>query len=102
MFTGFGRLGASAETVANEVVQEIRHYLRTDAPVGPYLADQLLLPLGISAWQHRTHATRGGSFRTAALTRHATTHIEILQKLLGLKIQVTQDPETNTHTVSFQ
>ena len=51
VFTGFGRLGVRAEQVAEEVAQQAAAYLRSDVPVGPYLADQLMLPLGISAWQ---------------------------------------------------
>lgn len=85
LFTGFGRTGIKAEEVADEAVQQVRDYLRAGAPVGPYLADQLLLPLGISSWQNGPRA--GGSFRTLPLTRHSTTHIEILRQFLGCDIR---------------
>jgi len=71
--------------VAMRVWNEVRSYLKSEVPVGPYLADQLMLPMGIAASQGQP-----GHFRTAALTRHATTHIEILKKFLNVKIQVDQ------------
>ena len=90
--TGFGRIGASAEHVAEEVVKEIRRYLKSTAPVGEYLADQILLPLGLSAAQPEScPVQRGGSFRTVTLSRHASTHIDILQMLLPICIETVQD-----------
>lgn len=95
VFTGFGRAGVKAERVADEVVQQARDYVQTSAPVGPYLADQILLPLGISAWQRDQPAwQRGGAFRTLALTRHATTHIEILRQFLDIDIRTEQVDNT--------
>ncbi len=86
VFTGFGRLGAKAEHVAGEAWHEARNYLSSDAAIGPYLADQVLPLLGISAWQGRETGTGGGRFRTGPLTRHATTQIETLQEFLELRI----------------
>jgi RNA 3'-terminal phosphate cyclase (ATP) len=89
LFTGFGRVGARAEKVASEAVAQAREYLAADVPVGPYLADQLLLPLGISAWQaQQSGGTGGGAFRTLPLTRHSQTHIEILRAILAVRIDV--------------
>ncbi|MCU0879014.1 MAG: RNA 3'-terminal phosphate cyclase [Pirellulaceae bacterium] len=103
VFTGFGRTGASAEKVADEVVRQIRDYLGDDVPVGPYLADQLLLPLGISAWQSRgTSLPGGGSFRTGPLSRHATTHIDLLRQMLGVRIDVDTVEGRAACTVSVQ
>ncbi|HTN75666.1 MAG TPA: RNA 3'-terminal phosphate cyclase [Pirellulaceae bacterium] len=88
IFTGFGRNGVKAERIADEVVRQARDYLQTNAAVGPYLADQIMLPLGISAWQQSpARRQRGGSFLTLALTRHATTHIEILRQFLDIDIR---------------
>lgn len=99
--TGFGRVGTSAEHVAEETVQQIREYLKSSAPVGEYLADQILLPLAMSAAQPSTvHAKRGGSFRTHRLSRHTTTHIDILQTLLPVKIEVTEMDADRVVTVS--
>ena len=49
VFTGFGRQGVAAEKVADSVVRDVRQYLKTDAPVGPHLADQLILPMAMAA-----------------------------------------------------
>lgn len=86
--TGFGRVGASAEHVAEEVVKQIRRYLKSSAPVGENLADQIILPLGLSAAQSSaTGIQRGGSFRTMPLSRHSITHIEILRTMLPVHIE---------------
>jgi len=92
-FTAFGRTGASAERVADELVGQVRDYRVLEAPVGRHLADQLLLPLGISAWlPEGSGGARGGAFRTGPLSRHATTHIDILRQFLGVRIDVTPEP----------
>jgi RNA 3'-terminal phosphate cyclase (ATP) len=100
VITGFGRIGASAENVAKEVIRDTRNYLKNDVPVGEYLADQILLPLGISAWQNGSHR-RGGSFRTMPLSRHSTTHIELLRQILGIDISVVNNEDPHQSTVTL-
>jgi len=88
-FTAFGRAGASAERVAEELIGEVRDHLALGVPVGCHLADQLLLLLGLSAWlPGGAGVARGGAFRTGPLSRHATTHIEVLRQFLGVRIDV--------------
>jgi RNA 3'-terminal phosphate cyclase (ATP) len=102
VFTGFGRLGVRAEQVAEEAVAEAAAYLATDAPVGPHLADQLLLPLGLSAWlAHRSGSAGGGAFRTLPLTLHSTTHMNILRTFLDIDIRV-EDADTGTPTIRIR
>jgi RNA 3'-terminal phosphate cyclase (ATP) len=72
VFTGFGAKGVSAEKVASRLAREVRSYLDGGAPVGPYLADQLLLPLAIA----------GGAFVTGAPTTHVLTNLETIQAFL--------------------
>ncbi len=91
VFTGFGRLGVRAETVALEALSEAQEYLAASVPVGKHLADQLLLPLGIAAFL----GTGGGTFRTVALTPHARTHLDILRQFLGLEAKVEQAGANN-------
>jgi RNA 3'-terminal phosphate cyclase (ATP) len=90
VFCGFGREGVAAEHVARDVVKEVRTYLKANVPVGPYLADQLMLPLGISAMVRDTSSQtpRGGTYRTVSLTRHSTTHIDLLREFLAVRIDV--------------
>lgn len=84
IFTGFGELGVSAETVAGRTVKEVREYLASGVPVGRHLADQLLLPLALAG---------GGAFRTLAPTAHTITNIEVLRLFLALDIKVEQQDE---------
>jgi RNA 3'-terminal phosphate cyclase (ATP) len=94
LFVGFGQKGVSAERVAQSVVREMNDYLAHDAPVGPHLADQLLLPLGMCAQQGR-----GGRFRTGELTDHTGTHIEVLKRFLEIEMDVHKE-QGGTHLIS--
>ena len=77
IFTGFGERGVSAEAVVARTVKETREYLASNAPVGPHLADQLLLPLALAG---------GGSFATMAPTAHTRTNIAVIEKFLPVEI----------------
>lgn len=79
VFTGFGRRGVPAETVAGDVAAEAKRYLDAGVPIGEHLADQLLLPLALAG---------GGAFVTMAPALHTTTNIEIIRKLLDVQIAV--------------
>lgn len=81
VFTGFGRRGVPAETVAGEVAAEARRYLEAGVPVGEHLADQLLLPLALAG---------SGQFITVQPTLHATTNIEVIQEFLDVPIIIEQ------------
>jgi RNA 3'-terminal phosphate cyclase (ATP) len=72
VFTAFGEKGVSAEKVAGKLCRQVKEYLRRRAPVGPYLADQLLLPLAIA----------GGVFNTARPTQHTLTNIETINAFM--------------------
>lgn len=92
LFIGFGKVGVKAEHVARCVLQETLAYLALDIPVGVFLADQLLLPMGLAATNG--HASE---FRTGPLSQHSLTHINVLQRFLDIQICVTQnDNETVT------
>ncbi|CAN5350409.1 RNA 3'-terminal phosphate cyclase [soil metagenome] len=80
-FTGFGEKGVRAEQVANDVVDQIRRYLACTAPVGEFLADQLLLPLALAGC---------GSFRTTGLSLHSRTNIDVIQQFLPVRFQTAQ------------
>jgi len=84
VFTSFGQRGVRAEHVAEQVWQQANRFLETDAPVGPHLADQLILPLAISAWQ----GGGGGSFRASEITGHTETHLDIVTQILGVQTSI--------------
>jgi RNA 3'-terminal phosphate cyclase (ATP) len=104
VFTAFGQQGVKAERVAADAAKEANEYLAASVPVGCHLADQLLLPLGISAWQEDAAESspakaqvpamqlrqRGGTFRTLSLSLHSTTQIDLLREILG--VTITADP----------
>lgn len=75
---GFGKRGVRAEVVAARAVKQARAYLEAEAPVGPHLADQLLLPLALAG---------GGAFKTVALTEHSRTNMEIIRRFLKVEFR---------------
>jgi RNA 3'-terminal phosphate cyclase len=79
MFTGSGTKGVTAEAVADDAVRQVRRYLADGVPVGPCLADQLLLPMALAG---------AGSFRTQAPTQHMTTNVEVIRQFLPVKMTV--------------
>jgi RNA 3'-terminal phosphate cyclase (ATP) len=78
VFAGFGEKGLTAEAVAERTAKEALRYLASGAAVGPYLADQLLLPLALAG---------GGSFTASALSRHTVTNAEVIRRFLDIEIR---------------
>ncbi len=81
LFTTFGEHHVSAERVARNVAEEVRRYLKSGLPVGPYLADQIVLPLALAG---------GGAFATTAPTRHTKTHIDVIERFLPVRVTETR------------
>ncbi|MCU0712356.1 MAG: RNA 3'-terminal phosphate cyclase [Pirellula sp.] len=76
--TGFGKLNVQAEFIAKKAAREMKTYLASDAPVGAYLADQLLLPLAIGS---------GGVFRCTDTTPHTLTNIHTIKSFIEKEIK---------------
>jgi RNA 3'-terminal phosphate cyclase (ATP) len=74
VFSGVGEMGVSAELVARAIADEARKYIASQKPVGPHLADQLMVPLALLA---------GGEYSTGRLTEHARTNMEIVRAFGG-------------------
>ena len=96
IFTGFGRRGVKAEQVARKVYREAKAFLSLDVPVGEYLADQLMLPMGLAAANGES-----SQFRTAKLSQHSKTHLDVLELFLNIKIGTATDDD-GLATVAFQ
>lgn len=77
VFTGFGRRGLPAEEVATKTIDQIQDYLDANVPVGPHLADQLLLPLARSG---------GGCFLTFEPTAHFRTNMDVLGHFFDVEV----------------
>jgi len=78
VFTGFGKVGTSAEKVASDAAGEARAYLASRAVADEHLTDQLLLPLALA----------GGAFTATKLSLHARTNIEVISMFLPARFSV--------------
>lgn len=85
IFTGVGKQGVKAESVASRVWREAKAHLASEAPVEEYLADQIILPMGLAAQQGQP-----SSFRTDTLSLHSSTHLDILKRFLDIDITTEQ------------
>ncbi len=77
VFSGIGEIARSAEAVARDAIDDLREYLKWGAPVGKYMADQLIVPLALGA---------GGSFTTTRLTGHTKTNFDVVRAFLPVEI----------------
>ena len=75
----FGRTGVKAEVVAEEACAEAKSYLNSDAAVGVFLADQLLLPMAIAG---------EGRFTTMPPGRRARTNIEVIKQFIPCRFDM--------------
>ena len=82
---GFGIKGVTAEKVASGVCDEAERYLASTAPVGPHLADQLLIPMALAG---------GGTFRTPTPTSHTLTNAGVVQRFLDVPIAIEEETAT--------
>jgi len=80
VFTAFGEKGVSAEKVAKKLSRQVREYLDDGVPVGPNLADQLLLPLALA----------GGVFVTGEPTQHTRTNLETVNTFLPGRLKLSE------------
>jgi RNA 3'-terminal phosphate cyclase (ATP) len=83
-FTGFGKVGLKAETVASSACKAAHSYIEAGVPVGKYIADQLLIPMALAG---------GGRLKTMKPTEHTLTNIEVIQKFLDLNFEVTRESD---------
>ena len=79
-FSALGARGKRAEDVADEACQMLVDFLKSDAAVEPYLADQLILSMALSKGESR--------FTTSRITRHLTTNIWLVQQFLPVQFEV--------------
>jgi RNA 3'-terminal phosphate cyclase (ATP) len=91
VFAGFGQRGVPAERVAQGAWREAADYLRAGVPVGPHLADQLMLPLAIGAGMHGATSV----YCTMPLTQHSVTHLALVQRFLKLTARVEEQADGN-------
>ncbi|MFO0807119.1 MAG: RNA 3'-terminal phosphate cyclase [Gemmataceae bacterium] len=78
LFSGLGARGKRAEAVAEDAVKPAIAYAHTDAPVDPYSADQLVLPLAF--------APEPSEYRVSRITQHLLTNIDVVRQFVDREI----------------
>ena len=79
-FAALGAKGKPSDKVADEACQELLAYHAAAAPVDPHLADQLLLPLALTAGRSQ--------FRTSQVSLHLLTNAPIIQRFIPAHISI--------------
>ena len=74
VFTAYGAKGVRVQQVINGFVKEAWP-IGVTAPVGPHLADLLLIPLALAG---------GGKFRATELTQHTLTNMDMVSLFLPI------------------
>jgi RNA 3'-terminal phosphate cyclase (ATP) len=87
VFASYGERGVSAEQVAHQLLREVRAYQAHAAPVGPHLADQLMIPMALAALQN-TKGRSGGQYWATELTEHTRTNAQVIEKFLPLRFNL--------------
>jgi RNA 3'-terminal phosphate cyclase (ATP) len=90
LMSGFGKLGVPAQTVGEQAAKRMAGYLASDAVAGPYLADQLLLPMALAG---------GGSFTTVKPSQHSRTAADVIALFLGTRVTF-EEQESGVQLVS--
>lgn len=72
--SGFGKLGLSAERIGNTAGRRMAGYEASGAFAGPYLQDQLLMPMAVAG---------GGTFTSVKVSQHTRTAADIIAKFTG-------------------
>lgn len=80
LFFAIGERGKPAESVADDAADEAIRFRHAKCPVDPHAADQIVLPLAF--------APGASEFRTSEITRHLTTHIDILKRFFPREIML--------------
>lgn len=88
--SGFGKLGVPAERIGKTAAKRMAGYIASGAFAGPYLQDQLLLPMALA---------RGGAFTTVKISQHTRTAIDLIERFTGTRCQVSP-AEEKTHLIS--
>ena len=91
IFTGYGAKNVPSHAVVKDVVAEVREYMKSAAPDGEHLADQLLIPMAMAG---------GGSFRCVKASMHTRTQKTIIEKFLPVVVDIGDKEEEEGVVVS--
>jgi tRNA-splicing ligase RtcB len=78
------RVGVPAERLAKTAAKRMAGYLVSGAFAGPYLQDQLLLPMALA---------RGGAFTTVKISEHTRTAASLIERFVGTSFKILERDE---------
>lgn len=82
-FTSLGAKGKRAETVGEEVAEDVIRYLKTDAALDPHLPDQLVLYLALCKEE--------SIITTSSITEHLLTNLWVIERFIDYKYSIDGD-----------
>lgn len=85
VFSGFPDRGRTPEDVANDAIESVERWVKSDAVVDEHLADQLLIPMTLAG---------GGCFRTTEPSSHTRTNASIIGRFIDIDIRFEQETST--------
>jgi RNA 3'-terminal phosphate cyclase (ATP) len=66
-------------------IKQVKAYIQAASPVGPYLADQLLIPIALAG---------SGCIKTSRPSNHTLTNIEVIKQFLDIDFKLSQVSDT--------
>jgi RNA 3'-terminal phosphate cyclase (ATP) len=87
-----GELGKRAEAVGIEAAKRYLESALVQAPVDPFLADMLVLPLALAKGRSQ--------YRVARVTEHLRTNLQVASQILGCKYEIEQQGRTHVVTIN--
>lgn len=87
-----GELGKRAEAVGAEAAERFLESALVQAPVDPFLADMLVLPLALANGKSR--------YRIARASEHLRTNLRVASLLVGCKYKIEQQDRTCMVTIN--
>jgi RNA 3'-terminal phosphate cyclase (ATP) len=81
-----GEPAKRAEAVGKEAAERFLESMLAPAPVDPFLADMLVLPLALSKGKSR--------YRTRRVTKHLLTNLNVASEIVGCKYSIEQQGRT--------
>jgi len=82
-YFGIGAKGKSAETVADEAVDQFNKFILRDGALDQFISDQILLPL--------IFAEDESNFTTSEVTQHLLTNADVIQAFANAQVEVSGD-----------
>jgi RNA 3'-phosphate cyclase len=79
-YSSLGAIGKPAEKVADEAAKALAAFVRSDAVMDEYLADQILLPLSLVPAE--------SEYTTCCVTDHLTTNAEVIRRFVPAEIRI--------------